>query len=56
VKTSPARLAHANAALMRWKCDEDAVRTQQVLVQVSAMVKENPDGAATLVKRWLSKV
>jgi flagellar biosynthesis/type III secretory pathway M-ring protein FliF/YscJ len=36
--------------------DEDAVRTQQMLDQVSTMVKENPDGAAALVKRWLSRV
>jgi flagellar biosynthesis/type III secretory pathway M-ring protein FliF/YscJ len=34
--------------------DED-VRTQQMLDQVSTMVKENPDGAAALVKRWLSR-
>jgi flagellar biosynthesis/type III secretory pathway M-ring protein FliF/YscJ len=35
--------------------DEDSVRTQQMLDQVSTMVKENPDGAASLVKRWLSR-
>ena len=38
--------------------DDDAVRTQQVLEQVSSMVKENPDGAANageaLVKQAMS--
>jgi flagellar biosynthesis/type III secretory pathway M-ring protein FliF/YscJ len=44
-----------NAALDAVEMDDDAVRTQQVLQQVSTMVKENPDGAATLVKRWLTR-
>ena len=35
--------------------DEDAIRTQQMLEQVSSLVKENPDSAATLVKRWLNR-
>lgn len=35
--------------------DEEAVRNQQMLEQVSSMVKENPDGAANLVKRWMSR-
>ena len=35
--------------------DDDAIRTQQMIGQVSNMVKENPDGAANLVKRWLSR-
>jgi flagellar biosynthesis/type III secretory pathway M-ring protein FliF/YscJ len=35
--------------------DEDAVRTEQMLGQVSTMVKENPDAAAALVKRWLNR-
>jgi flagellar biosynthesis/type III secretory pathway M-ring protein FliF/YscJ len=33
--------------------DEDAVQTQQMLDQVSTMVKDNPEAAASLVKRWL---
>ncbi len=33
--------------------DEDSVKTQQMLDQVSTMVQENPEGAANLVKRWL---
>jgi flagellar biosynthesis/type III secretory pathway M-ring protein FliF/YscJ len=35
--------------------DDDAIKTQQMLDQVSKMVKDNPDAAATLVKRWLNK-
>jgi flagellar biosynthesis/type III secretory pathway M-ring protein FliF/YscJ len=35
--------------------DQDAVHAQQMVEQVSTMVKENPDAAANLVKRWLNK-
>lgn len=35
--------------------DDDAVKAQQMLAQVQTMVKENPDGAANLVKRWLNR-
>lgn len=35
--------------------DEDAVKTQQMQEQVATMVKENPDAAAVLVKRWLNR-
>ncbi len=35
--------------------DEDAVRAQQMIGQVQNMVKENPDAAAQLVKRWLNR-
>lgn len=35
--------------------DEDAAKTQQMLGQVSDLVKENPDAAANLIKRWLNK-
>jgi flagellar biosynthesis/type III secretory pathway M-ring protein FliF/YscJ len=35
--------------------DEDAVKTEQMLDQVTTLVKENPDGAAALVKRWLNR-
>ena len=36
--------------------DPDMVRTQQMLDQVSTLVKEDPDAAAALVKRWVSRV
>ncbi|HTW95691.1 MAG TPA: flagellar M-ring protein FliF C-terminal domain-containing protein [Tepidisphaeraceae bacterium] len=35
--------------------DEESIKTQQVVEQVSNMVTENPDGAASLVKRWLNR-
>lgn len=44
-----------DATLAGMELDEDAVHTQQMLEQVSTMVKENPDGAAALVKRWLNR-
>jgi flagellar biosynthesis/type III secretory pathway M-ring protein FliF/YscJ len=45
----------SNAALDGVEMDEDAVKTQQMLDQVTTMVKENPEGAAALVKRWLNR-
>jgi flagellar biosynthesis/type III secretory pathway M-ring protein FliF/YscJ len=36
--------------------DDDSLRTEQMVSQVSTMVKENPDGAASLVKRWMNRV
>jgi flagellar biosynthesis/type III secretory pathway M-ring protein FliF/YscJ len=47
--------AFANATLDGMELDEDAMKTQQMLDQVTTMVKENPDGAAALVKRWLNR-
>jgi flagellar M-ring protein FliF len=35
--------------------DDDSIRTQQMIGQVSNMVKEDPDAAANLVKRWLNR-
>jgi flagellar biosynthesis/type III secretory pathway M-ring protein FliF/YscJ len=35
--------------------DDDAIKSQQVVEQVTNMVKENPDAAASLVKRWLNR-
>jgi flagellar biosynthesis/type III secretory pathway M-ring protein FliF/YscJ len=36
--------------------DEETVRAQQVVEQVSTLVKENPDTAANLIKRWMNRV
>lgn len=47
--------AEGGAMLDGMELDEEAVRSQQMLEQVSTMVKENPDAAATLVKRWLNR-
>jgi len=35
--------------------DDESIRAEQMISQVSNMVKENPDGAASLVKRWLNR-
>jgi flagellar biosynthesis/type III secretory pathway M-ring protein FliF/YscJ len=35
--------------------NDEAVRTSHIVDQVSHMVRENPDAAAALVKRWLSR-
>src|SRR5258706_14095346 len=35
--------------------DEETVRAQQVVEQVSTLVKENPDTAASLIKRWMNR-
>ena len=35
--------------------DDEALKSQQVVEQVTTMVKENPDAAASLVKRWLNR-
>ncbi len=47
--------AEGGTMLDGMELDEEAVRSQQMLEQVSTMVKENPDAAATLVKRWLNR-
>ena len=35
--------------------DEDTIKAQQMVEQVATLVKENPDSAANLVKRWLNR-
>jgi flagellar biosynthesis/type III secretory pathway M-ring protein FliF/YscJ len=46
---------HGNAMLDGMELDEDAVKAHQMVEQVSTMVKEDPDSAANLVKRWLNR-
>jgi flagellar biosynthesis/type III secretory pathway M-ring protein FliF/YscJ len=45
----------ANNSMDAMEIDDESIRTQQVINQVQDMVKENPDAAANLVKRWLSR-
>jgi flagellar biosynthesis/type III secretory pathway M-ring protein FliF/YscJ len=45
----------ANPTLDGMELDEDAVKSQQVVHQVATMVKDDPDAAANLVKRWLNR-
>jgi flagellar biosynthesis/type III secretory pathway M-ring protein FliF/YscJ len=44
-----------NSTLDAMELDEEAVKAQQMVEQVATMVKENPDAAANLVKRWLNR-
>jgi flagellar M-ring protein FliF len=48
-------VAEGGQTLDGMELDEDAVKAQQMVEQVSTMVKENPDAAANLVKRWLNR-
>ena len=48
-------VSEGKSMLDAMELDEDAVRAQQMLDQVSSMVEENPDAAAGLVKRWLNR-
>jgi len=45
----------AGTMLNGMELDDEAVRNQQMVEQVANMVKENPDAAASLVKRWMSR-
>jgi flagellar biosynthesis/type III secretory pathway M-ring protein FliF/YscJ len=48
-------VSEGKSMLDAMELDEDAVRAQQMVDQVSAMVEDNPDAAAGLVKRWMSR-
>jgi flagellar M-ring protein FliF len=41
--------------LMGQELDPDTIETTQMVDQISTLVKENPDMAAQLVKRWLNR-
>jgi flagellar biosynthesis/type III secretory pathway M-ring protein FliF/YscJ len=43
----------ADSSLTGLELDEESIRSQQVVKQVASLVKENPDSAAAMVKRWL---
>jgi flagellar biosynthesis/type III secretory pathway M-ring protein FliF/YscJ len=47
--------AEGGAMLDGMELDGDAIKAQQMVDQVSTMVKENPDSAAAMVKRWLNQ-
>lgn len=44
-----------DALLDGMELNEEAIKAQQMVDQVSTMVRENPDAAASLVKRWLNR-
>lgn len=45
----------AQNAMDGMELDDETMKSQQVVEQVTTMVKENPDAAAALVKRWLNR-
>jgi flagellar biosynthesis/type III secretory pathway M-ring protein FliF/YscJ len=47
--------AEGVSALEAIELDEETSKTQQMVEQVTSLVKDNPDGATTLVKRWLAR-
>jgi flagellar biosynthesis/type III secretory pathway M-ring protein FliF/YscJ len=49
------QVAEGGNLLDGMELDEDAIRAQQMVDQVTTMVQENPDAAANLVKRWLNR-
>ncbi len=46
-------VSESMSALFAQEMDEDAVEAKQMVEQVAGLVKDNPDAAANLVKRWL---
>ncbi len=48
-------VGEGSALLDGMELDQDTIKAQQMVEQVATMVKENPDGAANLVKRWLNR-
>ena len=48
-------VGEGGATLDGIELDEESVKAQQMIEQVQELVKANPDGAANLVKRWMSQ-
>ena len=44
-----------SGALMARELSPEAIESSQIVEQVATMVKENPDAAASMVRRWLSQ-
>ena len=47
--------ASGDSLLDGMELNEEAIKAQHMVDQVSTMVRENPDAAAALVKRWLNR-
>jgi flagellar biosynthesis/type III secretory pathway M-ring protein FliF/YscJ len=45
----------SSAMLDGMELNEEAVKTNQMIDQVSTLVRENPETAATLVRKWLNR-
>ena len=55
ISDETAEVGEGGQALDGVELDDETVRAQQVIQQVSTLVKEDPDMAATMIKRWMSK-
>lgn len=47
--------SESSPTLDAMELDEESLRTQQVLAQVTNMVGDNPESAASLIKRWMNQ-
>ena len=54
VEDDAAEVGAGGQALDGIELDDDSIRAQQVIEQVSTLVKENPDVGASLIKRWMT--
>lgn len=55
VKELAGEVGEADLTMLGQELDEDQLEARQVIEQVGSMVKQNPDAAANLVKRWLNQ-
>jgi flagellar biosynthesis/type III secretory pathway M-ring protein FliF/YscJ len=55
VTEDAAEVGEGGQALDGIELDDKAVRAQQVVEQVSNLVKENPEVAASMIKKWMSR-
>ena len=55
VSEDAAEVGEGGQALDGIELDDDTVRAQQVIQQVSTLVKEDPEMAAAIIKRWVSR-
>ncbi|MGC4034162.1 MAG: flagellar M-ring protein FliF C-terminal domain-containing protein [Tepidisphaeraceae bacterium] len=55
VKELAGEVGEADLTMLGQELDDDQLETRQVIEQVGTMVKQNPDAAANLVKRWLNQ-
>ncbi len=51
-----AEVGEGDAMLDGMEINEETVKAQQMIDQVDNMVKDNPDAAANLIKRWMNRV
>ena len=47
-------VSESGAMLTGHELSEEAIEAKNVIEQVDAMVKSNPDAAAALIKRWMN--